>query len=250
MNNTIKFNGKADTYAIARPTYPAEFIDYLYNKTGFSDESIIADIGAGTGILTKLLLERGSSVFAVEPNNDMRSKAGMLIKDYDKLIIVDGTAEDTTLGDNSMDFITVAQAFHWFDVDMFKKECKRIIKKNGIVVLVWNNRVEESPIVKDSAEIFKKYCANFNGFSGSRISKNDNINRFFDNKNDVVEFENDLKFDCDGFINRSLSSSYSLSKDDKMFDRYLAELKDLFYKYADNGILTMPNKTTAYIGGM
>jgi len=75
LKNEERFSNKADIYKKYRPSYPKELIDYLYSQVGFRQDSIIADIGSGTGILSCLLLERGSLVYCVEPNADMRKVA-------------------------------------------------------------------------------------------------------------------------------------------------------------------------------
>lgn len=115
MNTTQNFSGLANVYTMGRPVYATEFIDMLYSKYGVTEESIIADIGSGTGKLAKQLLDKGSTVYGVEPNTDMRSIAIRELQNYAKFEAVNGTASQTTLKDNSIDYVTVAQAFHWFD---------------------------------------------------------------------------------------------------------------------------------------
>ena len=121
MDNTKKFNNKADKYSSGRPSYPKELIKTLYDMYGFNKSSVIADIGSGTGILTRQLLEMGSEVYAVEPNENMRKKAKAELARIEKFHSVNATAENTALIDRSVDHITVAQAFHWFDTALFKK---------------------------------------------------------------------------------------------------------------------------------
>ncbi|WP_133013899.1 class I SAM-dependent methyltransferase [Clostridium cuniculi] len=249
MESTQKFNGLADVYTLGRPGYANELIDYLYLQHGFSDQSVIADIGSGTGKFSKLLLDKGSAVYCVEPNNDMRNKAIKELFKYKKFHSINGTATETTLDESSVDFITVAQAFHWFNVPLFKEECKRILKEDGRVFLIWNLRDTCSEINLHSFEIFSKYCPNFKGFSGG-IEKDDvRIKEFFNEKYNYVEFDNPILYTTqDIFINRCLSSSYSLKEGDKNYQKYLEELSKLYDKHVDNNILTMPNKTVAYFG--
>ncbi|MDE6723918.1 MAG: class I SAM-dependent methyltransferase, partial [Eubacterium sp.] len=123
MNNANLFNGRAKVYTQGRPSYPKELIDTLYTHYGVSYNSVIADIGSGTGKLSKQLLDKGSMVYAVEPNDDMRVIAEKELSEYSKFISVRGNAENTLLPDYSVDFITVAQAFHWFDIKKFRLEC-------------------------------------------------------------------------------------------------------------------------------
>lgn len=137
MNKNINlFSGKADGYAKYRPTYPEALYELLYSSAGMTKDSIVADIGAGTGIFSRGLLERGSMVYCVEPNEDMRSEAEVYLRDYQKVEFVNAPAEATALQGHSIDFITVAQAFHWFDRLAFQQECQRILKHKGKVILI------------------------------------------------------------------------------------------------------------------
>ncbi|OPZ90072.1 MAG: hypothetical protein BWY74_02465 [Firmicutes bacterium ADurb.Bin419] len=248
MDNTLKFTGKATVYAKARPNYALEFIDYLYNDVGMNSTSVIADIGSGTGILSNALLEKGSVVYCVEPNNDMRETAENNLSDFSNFHSVKGTAENTILRAGSIDFIVVAQAFHWFDVENFRVECQRILNPNGKVILVWNSRVSTSELVKENALICKKYCPNFVGFSGGDEHIGDNIARFFNDDFEFRRFSNDLQFDKIKFVERCLSASYSLKETDSEYKSYISELAALFEKYSVDDILTMSNETIAYIG--
>lgn len=246
MDNTKKFDSKADAYTKGRPSYAAEFIDMLYCEQGFSESSVIADIGSGTGILSSQLLERGSAVYAVEPNTDMRTAAERALSSYSKFKSVNGTAENTGLDDSSVDFITVAQAFHWFDVPSFKAECKRILKPHGKVFLVWNSRDVTADVNVRQSEIFKKYCPNYKGFNGGVAQIDSRISEFFDGAFKYREFDNPLCYGKQKFIQRSLSGSYALSERDENYDEFIKALGDFFDCYAVDGVLTVPNKTEAY----
>lgn len=248
MNTTQSFNGLANVYTAGRPFYATEFIDVLCSKYGVTEESIIADIGSGTGKFAKQLLDKGSTVYGIEPNANMRNVAIKELHGYIKFKSVNGTASETRLKDDSVSHITVAQAFHWFNVAEFKKECRRILQKDGFVVLVWNMRDMSNIVNQISYKIYKKHCPKFKGFSGG-IQKDDiRIKDFFDNNYEYMEFSNPLFYDKETFISRSLSGSYSLKQRDKGYSEYMLELNDLFGKYEDNGYLKMANKTVAYIG--
>lgn len=108
--NENKFDNMGTVYSKFRPSYPEKFIEYLYSKIALSKDSIIADIGSGTGILTKQLLEQGSRVFAVEPNDDMRKIADMTLGEFSGYVSVKATAENTAILPNCVDFITAAQS--------------------------------------------------------------------------------------------------------------------------------------------
>lgn len=247
-NNLQRFTGRAEDYRIGRPAYAEAFIESLYLERGFSETSVIADIGSGTGKFARQLLDRGSFVYCVEPNDDMRSAAAEELGRYKKFHAVAGSAAATGLDAQSVDFVTTAQAFHWFDVALFQKECRRILKENGMVFLIWNMRDENSEVNRRSFEIFSRFCPAFKGFSGG-IQKNDSrIGQFFDSKYECVTFDNPIIFDREKFISRCLSGSYSLKEGDRDFQEYLGELSALFERYAQNGLLTMANSTVAYFG--
>ena len=250
MDNTQNFTGLANDYTIGRPVYATAFIKHLYTKCGFTDQSVIADIGSGTGKFAKQLLDKGSFVYCVEPNDDMRNTAISELSGYKNFQARKGSATETTLQEREVDFITTAQAFHWFDVFGFRTECSRILKENGKVVLVWNMRDMTSPVNQECFEVYKKYCPKFKGFGGG-IQKDDaRIKEFFGCGYEYVEVENDLFYDRDTFISRSLSGSYSLKRGDENYSEYIGELEQIFDKYARAEILTMKNNTVAYIGAI
>lgn len=250
MDNTQNFNGLANDYTIGRPAYANTFIESMYSQYGLSEQSMIADIGSGTGKFAKQLLDRGSFVYCIEPNDDMRNIAIKELDKYKRFYAVDGSATDTKLDEKSVDYVTTAQAFHWFDISLFKKECKRILRDNGMIFLIWNIRDMSSGMNQDSFEIYSKYCPNFKGFGGG-IQKNDiRIKQFFEDRYEYVEFDNPLFYDKNKFISRCLSGSYSLKEGDEYYSEYLDSLSKLFEQYSRDNVLTMPNKTVAYIGRM
>ncbi len=248
--NEKKFEKMGDIYTKYRPSYPKEFIDYLYEKSFITKKSIIADVGAGTGKFTKLFLDRGNKVFLVEPNDDMRNVAEEELKSYANLTTLNGNAENTKLKDNSVDFITVAQAFHWFDCKAFKAECKRTLKTDGKVLLVWNSRNPESEVTIDSFKVNQLYCTNFTGFSGGMNwdTVNEDMEEFFGGDYEELSFANDFEYDEESFIGRQLSSSYALKESDEKYIEYIDALKSVFTKYSNNGIILDPNTTKAYLG--
>lgn len=248
MDNKQNFTGRAENYTKGRPAYSNQLVDLLYDKYGFSLDKTIADIGSGTGKFAKQLLEKGSTVICVEPDDDMRQVGQKELSQYSKCQFVSGDASDTKVNSCSVDFVTAAQAFHWFDVSKFSDEYKRILKQNGKVVLIWNVRDINDKLNVESQDVYKKYCLRFKGFGGGIKEDDERISKFFNGNYEFVEFANPLVFDKEKFIQRSLSSSYSLKNGDPNYDEYIHELEKLFDKYAENGMLEMKNKTVAYIG--
>jgi len=250
MDTTNKFDGYSKNYTVGRPGYAMELIDCLYNEYGMSAASVIADIGSGTGKFARHLLERESTVYCVEPNDDMRATAENELCGFSNFHSVNGDAENTTLEDDSVDFITTAQAFHWFDVQKFKQECSRILRDNGKAILIWNIRDEAEPLNQDLHHIFTKYCPDFKGFGGGIVKDDPRIKAFFDDRYDYVSFDNPLYYDREKFIARNLSGSYSLKEGDAGYNDYLDEITGVFDKYSNRGIVSIVNKSTAYIGNV
>lgn len=249
MKPTDKFTDKAEVYAKFRPNYPHEYIDYLITKAGLNNHCRIADIGSGTGIFSSQLIERGLTVYGVEPNDDMRTLAEQTLKSDFRFISIKATAENTTLNEHSLDLVTAAQAFHWFDKKKFKIECQRILKQDGKVALVWNSRDGSSDLNRESAEVCQKYCPTFKGFSGGIEETPVVYQQFFkDGKYDFMNFRNDLTFDFKGFLGRYLSASYSPKKNDKEYTPFITALTNLFEKYSKNGKIVIPNNTKSYLG--
>jgi SAM-dependent methyltransferase len=249
LETTSKFTGKAETYKKFRPDYPVDYINYIISYNNLEQDSVIADIGSGTGKLTKQLLDRSHKVIAVEPNDDMRSTAEKQLGGYKNFISVNGTAENTGIAGESIDLITVAQAFHWFDVQKFKMECIRILRPNKNVALVWNSRNFESQLVIDNAEVCKRICPLFTGFSGGKDEDSLELNSFFKGgKYDFKVFRYDLTYDLDGFLGRNLSASYAPKETDETYREFVKELTELFERYSKSGKIIVPNLTKSYIG--
>src|SRR5256885_34515 len=159
---TKRFSTRVDNYSRYRPGYPTGVIDLLVSACGLGSNSVVADIGSGTGILSELFLKNGNRVLAVEPNLEMRSAAEYLLNHYRRFTSIDGSAEATTLADASADFITAAQAFHWFDQKRARSEFTRILKPGGWVILVWNERrLATSAFLRDFEDLLLKYGTDY-----------------------------------------------------------------------------------------
>ncbi len=248
VNNEERFTGKADIYKKFRSSYPDELIDYLYSKVGLSKDSVIADVGSGTGIFSRLLLERGSCVYCVEPNDDMRRIAENDLSTYgsEKFTSIKATAENTGLPEKSVDFVTAAQAFHWFDMKAFRSECRRILKDKGTVALVWNTRDYESEFIKKDYDIRKKYCIDTKGLGIAGFPEESNFFRIYMTN----IFRNDLIINRETYIGMNLSRSYSPCEDKNPIEYkgLVKELNELFDEYTINGVIHFPQLTNCYFG--
>ena len=246
MDNTKKFDNKADVYLKGRPSYPDELTDFLKEKFGLNKNSAVADVGSGTGIFTEKLAKICGKVYAVEPNEDMRRTAETRFKIFTNVVSVDGCAENTALDGCSVDFVTAAQAFHWFDVNSFGRECRRILKRGGKTFLIWNRRDVNAEINLRLYELYRKFCPKFTGFGGGENNTEEKIRKFYGGDYSEKEFENPVSYPREKFVSRCLSSSYSIGESDFRYSDYICAVNGIFDEYATDGILTVPNKTVVY----
>lgn len=243
--NEERFTGKADVYDKYRPSYPDSLIDWLYEKT---NADAVADIGAGTGKFTACLLSKPWRVTAVEPNADMRSKLNGL----NGIRVVSASAENTGIESCSIGLVTVAQAFHWFDEELFKKECERILKPNGKLAVIFNERsYKDCDISIARDKICQKYCgASHSGHIGKRTHEEGDLflkNEYFAEV-ECFYAENNIQMDQQAFIGDTLSRSYALNQSDDGFSDFAEALKEAFARYEQNGKVTIKYNAICYLG--
>lgn len=251
-NATTRFSKTVENYVKFRPGYPFEFIGFLESELGLDSNSVIADIGSGTGKLTKLFLKNGNLVHAVEPNPDMRTAAENMFENYSNFQSLDGTAEKTGIENQSVDFITAAQAFHWFDVLKTKKEFQRILKPGGVVLLIWNKRLDEkSNFMKSYNEFLETYSTDLKSINPRRVANEKGMNGFFGEGNFKTKtFEHYQEFDFDGVLGRYLSCSYAYQNDRTDYEEMRSFLKSIFNKYEKNGKVKMWYEMVVYYGNV
>lgn len=248
MNYTNRFDGKGEIYAKARPKYAWSLFDYLKNTLNIPAGSVFADVGAGTGIFSEQLLSCGYKVFAVEPNEDMRKKAEEKLALRENFISVNGNAANMNLPDSSVDYITAAQAFHWFDAEAFRRECRRVLKPGGRVIIVYNSRDEKAACTKALADLRHKYNPEFHGFSNGM--SHEKCIAFFAGTCDIFRADNTQTYDRQGYIDRVLSSSYSLRAGDNGYEEYLEDINRMFDMFSADDFIAIPTETVAYIGNL
>ena len=155
-----KFTGRAEACSTGRPSYPHQILDILAREIGFDHTRIVADVGSGTGLLSKLFLENGNRVYAVEPNEEMRLIAEETLAKHPSFVSINATAESTTLGNATIDLVTVGQALHWFNLELAGREFARILRPNGNLCVLYNDRNKESEFMKAYDEVIQKYARN------------------------------------------------------------------------------------------
>jgi SAM-dependent methyltransferase len=250
MDTKELFSGKVDNYIKYRPSYPVEAIDFIYNKTGLTKESIIAETGSGPGTFTEYLLKRGNTVYAVEPNEDMRKTAEKTLSSYKNFHSINGSSENTELEDRSVHFIVSAQAFHWFDRVKAKKEFKRIIKPHGKVILIWNKRVTEASDVMKGYEAFlADNIKDYEERATHRKLKDNHFRDFFkDGDYEKTVFSHRKMMSFEELKGLFLSLSYSPRYGDKNYESLIEKLKELFEKYKTDNIIFFEYITVIYTG--
>lgn len=236
MTDTIeRFSNRVANYVKYRPGYPREIIGYLSKHCSLTYDSVIADIGCGTGISSQLFLENCNSVIGVEPNAAMRDAALEFLADFPDFKLVDGTSDKTTLPDASVDLVIAAQAFHWFDPDKTRAEFHRILKPGGHIALIWNERqLTTTEFLIDYEALLLKYA---NDYVNVRHENIDAVQlaSFFKLEYKSVRFPNFQIFDLEGLTGRMLSASYMPDESNPIFEEMIEELKTLFAKHAENG---------------
>ncbi len=248
-NSTSRFSDRVEDYLKYRPTYPQQILSLLEEQCDFSSKTVVADIGSGTGILTKLFLENGNSVFGVEPNKNMREAAEKLLGKYKNFTSIGGTAENTTLKPQSVDLVTVGQAFHWFDLEKSKSEFKRILRFPRWVVLIWNERqVDSTSFLKAYEALVLKYATDYRSIDHRNV-RNEDLGRFFSPYEFArVTFPNRQQFDFEGLKGRFLSSSYIPNQEHPQYLSMISELEQIFRKHGGDGKVVMEYQTKVYYG--
>ena len=246
MNTIERFSNRVENYVKYRPDYPREIVRYLAANCGLTRESIVADVGCGTGISCRMFLENGNRVFGVEPNAAMRAAAVKQLAEFPWFIVVDGTSEATTLEDDSIDMVVAAQAFHWFDPDRTRPEFKRILKPGGHIVLIWNERqLDTTPFLIEYEKFLLKYANDYGNVRHENIADAE-LRGFFQQDYGSATFQNEQIFDFAGIKGRMLSSSYMPSETAAEFPSMIEELQMLFAKHAENGKIKVLYDTKVY----
>ncbi|HEV8368412.1 MAG TPA: class I SAM-dependent methyltransferase [Pyrinomonadaceae bacterium] len=243
-----RFSSRVDNYIKYRPGYPTEIVTLLKNECGLTPQSIIADIGSGTGKLSELFLKNGNVVIGVEPNAGMRVAAEKILESYSSFKSINGTAEQTTLDPTSVDFITAGQAFHWFNPADSKTETLRILKPTGWVALIWNDRkLQSTPFLQDYEALLLKYSTDYQEVRHDKAEAA--IAEFFAPETATLEiFPNEQVFDLDGVRGSLFSSSYTPGPEHPNFAPMVRALERIFDKHQQNGHVVFDYDTKVFYG--
>lgn len=243
-----RFSTRVADYVRYRPGYPSGLIDQLRTECSMRKNSVIADIGSGTGLLSKLFLENGNRVFGVEPNAGMRAAGEEYLQAFKNFESVDGSAEATRLSAASVDFIAAGQAFHWFEPQATRNEFARILKPKGWVAIVWNERRVDTPFARDYEALLERYGTDYERVRES-YPEPKKIQNFFGHDRFLERSLPNAQFlKRAGLTGRFSSSSYAPQGGDPTFLPAIAELEKLFDAHQEQGRISMEYLTHIYIG--
>ncbi len=248
LDPTRRFASRVENYRRYRPGYPAEVMQLLRERCGLRPGAAVADLGAGTGILTAQLLEVGARVWAVEPNKEMREAAERLLGERVGFTSVAGRAECTTLGSHSVSLVTASQAFHWFDPARSRTEALRILVPDGWAALVWNEHSSAStPFLLDYEALLQRYAPEYDEVR-KRRAHGPSIRTFFGRDPECVVFANRQVLDFEGLKGRAMSSSYVPEPGNSAHEPLLAGLRAAFERHQREGQVTFPYEVLVFFG--
>lgn len=244
-----RFSDRVANYVRYRPDYPREMLHVLREYAALHDGIRVADIGSGTGIASRLLLDAGCEVFAVEPNAAMREAAESQLAGNPQFHSVAAPAEGTTLPEHSVDMILSAQAFHWFDREHARSEFSRILKPSGSVVLVWNIRQTDStPFLREYEALLREFATDYMQVRHENVDDSAFRSFFTGGHFSKHAVPNAQHFDFDGLRGRLLSSSYAPAAGHPSHEPMLAELRRIFDAHQRDGQVSFLYDTEIVIG--
>ena len=248
LNPTGRFSSRVDDYSRYRPSYPAEVIALLERDCGLDTSSTVADVGSGTGLLSKLFLDFGCSVVGIEPNREMREAGEGFLAQYPKFAGKEARAEQTGLADSSVDLVTAAQAFHWFDAAAARREFERILRPPKWVALIWNEREVSGGFLSGYEQLLHCYAPDYRRVDHRQIGP-EKIGEFFGHREwKLATFGNIQEFDLAGVLGRLRSSSYAPHPGDAAYEPMMAELTALFETHQQNEHVAFLYRTNIYYG--
>lgn len=250
-NAKQRFSNRVSDYVLYRPGYPAEVLKFLSDSCHLHRQHLIADIGSGTGLLSKLFLENGNHVYGVEPNAEMQLAGEEFLHCYANFASIKGSAEATTLADRSIDFVTVGQAFHWFDPVATRKEFSRVLKPGGWVVVISNERLTDTtPFLRDYEALLRRYGTDYARVSDSYPHPEDMRAFFGDSKFLSHDAANLQQFDFAGLSGRLRSSSYAPTTQHANFSPMMTELQHIFDAHQESGVVRFEYLAKIYAGNL
>ena len=249
LHSTARFSDRVDDYVRYRPDYPPALLAWLQREHHVDSHWRVADVGAGTGISSKMFLDAGHRVTAVEPNAPMRAAAERWLRSYPAFDAIDGRADATNLPDAGVDLVTVAQAFHWFDEGATRREFARILRPGGLAAIWWNSRrLTGTPFLEGYEALLLRFGTDYTSVA-ERYADDAGMRTWFDaGFRGAARFEHAQKLDFDALRGRLMSSSYAPQAGHPQHEPMLRALRELFDSCAENGAVSFDYDTRIFAG--
>ncbi|EAR09921.1 class I SAM-dependent methyltransferase [Reinekea blandensis] len=248
MESSQRFTGRHTNYDRFRPGYPPELVERIEIVTNLSKNAEIADIGSGTGIFSGYFVEKGYSVTAVEPNDDMRAIAEKKLDSFKNFHSQPHQAEHTGIPDHSIDLIIAAQSFHWFDLNRTIDEFRRILRPGGYVALIWNQRSTHEPFQKAYDAVIQTYAQDYDSVNHQTLENSEYTQVFRKGQFEHHTWPYQQSFDLDGLIGRMRSSSYCPPETSTAYSDLLADINELFNRFQHQGKVAFNYKSSLLVG--
>lgn len=227
LHPLTRFSDRAEDYARFRPSYPIAAIAAIVENLGHPAHLVAADLGAGTGISSRMLANLGMHVWAIEPNEAMQQAA----EPHPRVTFLTGTAEHTGLLNQSVDLVTCFQAFHWFDPAKTLPEMHRILKHTGRLAVVWNDRDRNDPFTQGYTQIVQQ-VSNHHPAERRMVAQQPLLNSSEFCNIRYLTFSHQQVLDWHGLMGRANSVSY-IPKDPQSQQQLVTALEALYTQWAD-----------------
>jgi len=243
---TQRFSNRVEYYVRHRPSYPREIIELLRAACGLTVDSVLADIGSGTGKLTELLLPHSKCVIAIEPNVEMRDAGERWLRAHPNFVSLAATAEATTVAGHSVDLIVAGQAFHWFDRERARTEFERILKPGGHTALIWNAlQTSSTPFLAAYEALLREFAPEYEHVNHRNVDL-PKLREFFGCEPQCRSFPYFQHLDFAGLRGRLLSSSYVPVEGDPGCAAMLNQLRTIFDAHQRHGQVEFLYDTQVY----
>jgi SAM-dependent methyltransferase len=242
--NVTRFDGRVADYDRYRERYDANVVlPLLRTWCGLTSQWRVADVGAGTGMLADVFLGNGNSVIAIEPNEEMRTMCAQLHPDAPLLEILNGTAENTSLPDASVDAVVVGRALHWFDLHRTMEEFRRVLRPDGWVIVVALGRTEKGREENGEFERVLREASSTHADTHAAYKVYGQLPGFFDGG----EFHHKvilgkMPFDWESLRGMTLSLSHSPRVTSPEFPEFERRLREFFDRYSREGVVTLESR--------